>query len=69
VQLWETTTGQLLKVPVGGLVFMGRIHAVAFSADGIRLASACHDKTVGLWGAMTGQLLKTFIATQVWLIQ
>ncbi len=36
------------------------IHAVAFSADGKRLASGHRDGTVRLWEAATGKELATF---------
>jgi WD40 repeat protein len=65
--LWDTATGQLLRRFQG---HSDRVSSVAFLRDGSRVVSGSggslhshfegRDKTLKLWDATTGQLLRTF---------
>src|SRR5262245_40413619 len=67
MKLWDAAAGQLLRTFEG---HSGGVTTVAFSPDGTRLVSGAggspkvvhrgDDKTLKLWDAATGQLLRTF---------
>jgi WD40 repeat protein/tRNA A-37 threonylcarbamoyl transferase component Bud32 len=67
VKVWDATSGQLLRTlpdhpdQVLGVAFPldGARLGVAFSPDGAWLASAVLDRTVKIWEATTGQLIRT----------
>jgi WD40 repeat protein/serine/threonine protein kinase len=52
VQIWDTTSGRLLRTLRGTT---GRINRVAFSPDGGKLAAAADDATAIVWDAESGQ--------------
>ena len=60
VHLWETATTELIHTFKG---HQGEIHALAFSRDGRRLASASNDSTVLIWN-VTGQPAKQAALTE-----
>lgn len=60
VKLWETATGREIRTLAG---HAGAVKAVAFSADGRRLASAGLDRQIKLWAVDTGEELRT-VASQ-----
>ena len=55
IQIWETRTGRRLKT----ITQPGRITSIAFSPDGLTLASGGWNNTVGLWDVRTGENLQT----------
>ncbi|MDJ0697774.1 WD40 repeat domain-containing protein [Mastigocoleus sp. MO_188.B34] len=55
VKLWDTTTGQEIKISTGSY-----IRSISFSPDSKLIAAPGEDKTVKIWDATTGQEVKTF---------
>ena len=58
VKIWDVTTGALL------LTFLEHEFSpsvVAFSPDGLHIASCCADKPAILWNALTGEVEKTLM--------
>jgi WD40 repeat protein len=51
VKLWRLSTG---RESVGLVGEVGKLHGIAFSPDGSRLAAACEDGTIPVWDATTG---------------
>jgi WD40 repeat protein len=54
--LWQVADGRQLAIYHG---HTGWVQSLAFSPDGITLASGSHDHTIRLWDRQTGQCLKT----------
>ena len=54
IRLWDTKTWRLLPAP---RVQAGALHALAWSADGRRLAAAGDDAIVRIWDAASLELL------------
>jgi WD40 repeat protein/tRNA A-37 threonylcarbamoyl transferase component Bud32 len=52
VRLWNALTGQARFTLAAD---RERVHGVAFSPDGKRLAAACNDGTIKVWDAATGR--------------
>ena len=52
VRLWDTSTGECLKVLEG---HQNWVMSVAFSPDGMQLASGSADHTIRLWDTSTGE--------------
>lgn len=57
IHLYSTNTGLELKKLIG---HEGSVDTVLFSPDGITLLSKGSDRTVRLWNALSGKLIKTF---------
>jgi WD40 repeat protein len=56
VTVWEVATGYLLRSLKG---HTGTIEQIAFSPDGVHLASACSDETVHIWNVTEDQDART----------
>jgi serine/threonine protein kinase len=54
--LWDAATGQIVRTFTG---HTGSVLAVAFSPDGILLATSGSDNTARLWDTTTGQTIRT----------
>jgi WD40 repeat protein len=52
--MWDAATGRLARSLIAGKLL---IHKVAFSPDGLRIATASSDQMVKLWDVVTGQQL------------
>ena len=56
IRLWDIHSGQNIRTLTG---HTGQINSIAFSPDGIILASGSSDKTVKLWNPQNGKLKTT----------
>lgn len=56
VCLWQVADGRQLAIYYG---HTGWVQSLAFSPDGLTLASGSHDQTIRLWDLQTGQCHKT----------
>src|SRR5205823_5286627 len=57
VVLWDATTGREIRQFRG---HQGNVDALAYSADGTRIATAGGDQTVRLWNVETGAEIRVF---------
>jgi len=62
LQRWDLETGKPLWQDTFALGHIGKINAMAFSADGKRLASCSADGSVRLWDSTTGRPLRVWRA-------
>lgn len=56
VQMWDTTTGQLLKT----FSLNNIVYTLTYSPDGKRIAAGGYDGRIRLWDVTTGESIKTF---------
>ena len=63
VRLWQVNTGNCLKILSG---HTDGVHSVAFTPDGLKLASGGSDNKVRLWNVETGQPLAELPGHQEW---
>src|SRR6476646_7949643 len=63
MNLWDATTGALLRTFPVGYPGIGIFHSVVFSPDGARVLWASDggkNNTASLWDTTTGGMLRTF---------
>jgi WD40 repeat protein len=63
VKIWDSATGRLISDLPG---HPGHLQCVAYSPDGLFLASGSADKTVRIWDLATGQESRTLIGHSDW---
>ncbi|MEA5566455.1 serine/threonine-protein kinase [Anabaena sp. UHCC 0399] len=57
IQLWEVATGR--EIHILSFSHFSTVSCLAFSSDGLILASGSHDKTIKLWEVATGREIRT----------
>ena len=55
IELWNISTGMLVRTPFGNKNVLHAVYGVAFAPNGKTVASASQDGTVRIWSATTGQ--------------
>ncbi len=60
IKLWDTATGRPIATLDESDHRVHQVRSVAFSPDGMRLLSGSGDKTLKLWDAGNGKLVRTF---------
>jgi WD40 repeat protein len=61
--LWDVAEGKCLKVLQGHTSW---VRSIAWSLDGLVLASGGQDETIKLWDVKTGECKKTLIADRLY---
>jgi WD40 repeat protein len=62
VKIWDATVDQEMVVLNGKTAHTAIVHDIAFSPDGLRLASAGFDKRVKMWDTFTGKEVRSISA-------
>jgi len=60
LKLWDASTGALLQTGRG---HAGPVKSVAFSKDGLRIASGSNDGSLRIWDGRTAELLATVVSS------
>ncbi|MEL7359730.1 MAG: NACHT domain-containing protein, partial [Cyanobacteria bacterium J06560_6] len=63
IQIWNVVTGQVVSFCIG---HENLVQSVAYSPDGLRVASASDDETVKIWNPATGECTHTMKGHKSW---